>query len=92
MHLRYLFQSNPGLHFLRIPVPSEHLSVHPMLLLLPYTVHLSHQFFPAHKLHQSMLLPHLLLPDHPFHLLSKQLLLFQLSLLFSYHPQTWLLP
>ena len=64
MRLRCLFQNNPGPHFLLLPVPSAHPSVHPMLLLQPYTLHPSDRFFPEHRLSLSNLPPHSLLSDH----------------------------
>ena len=64
MHHRYLFRNNPD-QLLRLqPVLSEHLSEHPMLLLLLYTARLCSHFFPEHKLHRSELLLYLLPPDH----------------------------
>ena len=64
MHRRYLFQNNPDQRSRPLPVLSERLSEHPMLLLLLYTARLCSHFFPEHKLHRSELLLYLLLPDH----------------------------
>ena len=69
MHRLYLFQSNPDLHFPLLPIPSAHLSVRPMPLWLPCTVHPFHLFSPAHRWHQSMQLLHLPLPDQHLSLL-----------------------
>ena len=75
MHLRYPFRNNQDPHFHLLPAPSAHLSVHPSQPLLPHTVHLFHLFSPGRRSHQSVRLPHLLLPDHPLPLLRPLLLL-----------------